>query len=191
MKIFVCIDKSGGMLFNNRRLSQDSIVRQKMLEITGSSKLYLNSYSAKQFESSDKLIIDDNFLTTAAENDFCFIENLPVPDNADEYCAVATHQPTATAVFHILKAIQSPASPMQTTFLQLPKTALPDNSHQTTPQAANPSKRLLIIQPFPHIRASRILRSIITIPLSHRQNLIKQPTSNTASLTVLAVAPQL
>ncbi len=85
MKIFVCIDKSGGMLFNNRRLSQDSIVRQKMLEITGSSKLYLNSYSAKQFESSDKLIIDDNFLTTAAENDFCFIENLPVPDNADEY----------------------------------------------------------------------------------------------------------
>lgn len=73
------------MLFNCRRLSQDSVVRQKMLELTKGGKLYLNSYSAKQFESSDKLIIDDNFLTVAAEDDFCFIENPPIPDSATEY----------------------------------------------------------------------------------------------------------
>lgn len=78
MKIAICVDKSGGILFNNRRLSQDSVLRQKLLELVGEDKLYLNNYSAKQFESTKKLEIDDNFLSIAKDNDLCFVENQTV-----------------------------------------------------------------------------------------------------------------
>ncbi|MBQ2934023.1 MAG: ribonuclease Z [Clostridia bacterium] len=78
MKIAICIDKSGGTLFNNRRLSQDSVLRQQLLEIVGDNKLYLNKYSAKQFEDQSKLEISENFLDTASEDDLCFVENAEV-----------------------------------------------------------------------------------------------------------------
>lgn len=84
MKIFICTDKSGGLLFGGRRLSQDSILRKKMLEL-GGGRLHLNSFSAKQFETTDGLVIDDNFLSTAKEGDCCFVENVDVPANAEGY----------------------------------------------------------------------------------------------------------
>ena len=79
MKIIVCVDKSNGMLFNSRRQSQDSILREKIFSIIGEKKLFLNEYSANQFENSDKLNICDNFLIKAGIDDFCFIENVSVP----------------------------------------------------------------------------------------------------------------
>ena len=78
MKIAICIDKSGGILFNNRRLSQDSVLREQLLEIVGSDKLYLNEYSAKQFEDKSKLEINENFLDAATDDDLCFVENVEV-----------------------------------------------------------------------------------------------------------------
>lgn len=79
MKIIVCVDKSNGMLFNNRRQSQDSVLREKIFSIIGEKKLFLNEYTAKQFENKDKLNICDNFLLKADSDDFCFIENVSVP----------------------------------------------------------------------------------------------------------------
>lgn len=81
MKIFVCIDKSNGMTFCGKRLSRDSVVCQKILEIVGQDKLHLNEYSAKLFENADRLAISDDFLCDG----FCFIENVTVPSGADEY----------------------------------------------------------------------------------------------------------
>ncbi len=85
MKIVLCLDKSGGMLFGGRRQSQDRILRERLLELVGDSKLYVNAYTAKQFESSEKLVVSDAFLEQAGTEDFCFIENAPVPDSADEW----------------------------------------------------------------------------------------------------------
>ena len=79
MKIAVCIEKSGGMLFNNRRVSKDSILQQKLLECVGEGNICLNEYSAKQFTSTKHLQVSDNFLTVASDEDICFIENVEIP----------------------------------------------------------------------------------------------------------------
>ena len=79
MKIIVCVAKNGGMLFNGRRVSRDSVLCDKVLEITNASRLLMNNYSAKQFADTSKIIIDDDFLNNAADDDFCFVENTAVP----------------------------------------------------------------------------------------------------------------
>ena len=79
MKIAICIDKSGGILFGGRRLSQDSALRMKLIEIVSDGNLLMNEYSAKQFEANEKIKISEDFLSEANENDICFIENVEVP----------------------------------------------------------------------------------------------------------------
>ena len=78
MKIAICVDKSNGILFGGKRLSQDSILRNKLIELVGDGKLCMNEYSAKQFESNDKIRICENFLLSAEEKDICFIENTEI-----------------------------------------------------------------------------------------------------------------
>ena len=75
MKLIFCIDKENGLMFNNRRQSQDSALREHILEATKESKLYMSEYSAKQFEDKSNIIVDDNFMEKAGENDYCFVEN--------------------------------------------------------------------------------------------------------------------
>ncbi len=84
MKIIVCIDKSNGMLFNGRRQSQDRVLREKILSLLEEKKLYVNQYTANQFENTDKLYISEDFLQLAGPEDFCFIENVAVPAEAEE-----------------------------------------------------------------------------------------------------------
>lgn len=75
MNIILCVDKNNGMLFGGKRLSQDCILREKILEIAGKSRLLVNNYTAKQFENQEKLTVSDNFLNEAGSGDFCFVEN--------------------------------------------------------------------------------------------------------------------
>ena len=79
MNIALCISKSGGMLFNDRRLSQDRILRQKLLELVGDGRLWINDFSADQFEADDRLQISEDFLTAASDADICFVENVEIP----------------------------------------------------------------------------------------------------------------
>ncbi|HBJ10354.1 MAG TPA: ribonuclease Z [Ruminococcaceae bacterium] len=75
MKMFICTDKNGGTAFADRRQSSDSAVRKKIFEITGGKPLYLNSYSAQQFEDKSGLIISEDFISNMHKGDFCFAEN--------------------------------------------------------------------------------------------------------------------
>ena len=43
MKIVLCLDKSGGLLFGGRRQSQDRVLREKLLELVGDGKLFLGA----------------------------------------------------------------------------------------------------------------------------------------------------
>ena len=63
------------MAFMGKRQSQDRVLREKLLEIANGSRLLMNSYSAKQFENADGIIVDDDFLNNANQGDFCFVEN--------------------------------------------------------------------------------------------------------------------
>ena len=74
MKIIICVDSNGGISFNNRRQSQDRILRQKVAELCNGSPLFLNEYSAKMFGDEYLLNISGTYLADASDTDFCFVE---------------------------------------------------------------------------------------------------------------------
>lgn len=78
MKVIVCIDDKKGMMFNNRRQSQDSAVRKDILETVENKKIWMNPYSAKQFQLETEnlsMIVDEDFIEKAG-SDYCFVENI-------------------------------------------------------------------------------------------------------------------
>ncbi|MBR4286409.1 MAG: hypothetical protein IKT55_01745 [Clostridia bacterium] len=76
MKVIICLDDNGGMLFNNRRQSRDKEVLKDVFNNLEGEKLYISPFSQKLFEEfSDRLIIDDALLLKAQKKDTCFIEN--------------------------------------------------------------------------------------------------------------------
>ena len=100
MKVIVCVDDGNGMLFNKRRQSQDRVMRDDVQKMTAGQKLWMNAYSARQFQEGSQtgenvtgvsetaaLIVAEDFLRQAGENDFCFVENeklLPYSDRITE-----------------------------------------------------------------------------------------------------------
>lgn len=82
MNIIVCVDDNNGLMFNKRRQSKDSVVREYILMDAKASKLWLNNYSAMQFDECHKhlLCVDEQFLDKVTEEDFAFVENLPLKD---------------------------------------------------------------------------------------------------------------
>lgn len=75
MKIIVCIDKKQGMMFNNRRQSQDSAVREKVHSFAESSTVWMSNYSFRQFTDGGNFSVDDDYLNKAGNDDYCFIED--------------------------------------------------------------------------------------------------------------------
>ncbi len=73
MKIALCVDNNGGMLFNNRRQSRDRILIEDLLN-TAQGKVRISPFSADLFDES-KVICSDDFLEIADENDVCFVED--------------------------------------------------------------------------------------------------------------------
>ncbi len=76
MKIAICIDKNGGVLFCGRRVSQDSVLREKLISLLpDQAVLCMSPYSAKQFETGERIVVAENFLELAEDRDICFIED--------------------------------------------------------------------------------------------------------------------
>lgn len=78
MNIIACIDDNKGQLFNGRRQSRDIQVTSKIFEIVDGKNLLINSFSEKLFE--EKAIVKEDFLDSAGEEDFCFVENISVSE---------------------------------------------------------------------------------------------------------------
>ena len=80
MIIIACVDDNLGMMFNHRRQSQDQILRERVLEATKDSKLWMNHYSAKQFpeNAAPQINVDDSFMSEAGSGEYCFVENCDV-----------------------------------------------------------------------------------------------------------------
>ena len=81
MIIDVCIDDRGGMLFNRRRQSQDRLLRQDLLRETAGRPLWMNAYTAGQFDHiPENIRVAEDFPARAGEGEFCFFENVnPAP----------------------------------------------------------------------------------------------------------------
>lgn len=76
MRLIACIDENCGLMFNNRRVSSDVAVVDRIIKIVGDDKILVNNYSAPLFKGKvDNIIVDDNFLQKAKKYDYCFVEN--------------------------------------------------------------------------------------------------------------------
>lgn len=88
MKIIVCLDDKGGMLFNNRRQSRDRELNADVIAMTRNSRLCIEPYSMLLFEGSEaNILCERDFLDMADESDYCFVENralAPYADRIDE-----------------------------------------------------------------------------------------------------------
>lgn len=87
MIIIAAVDDRGGMTFNHRRQSRDKVMRERILNLTAGSRLWMNSYSYKLFEESDRtsdILADEDFLKKASPDDYCLVENISVKSYADK-----------------------------------------------------------------------------------------------------------
>ena len=75
MKLFFCIDNKNGMMFSGKRQSQDSVLREWIINHTTGSNLWMSNYSAKQFKDLTGYIADDDYQIKATIGDYCFIED--------------------------------------------------------------------------------------------------------------------
>ncbi len=73
MYIIVCLDTTGGILFNNRRQSRDSVIVKDIVDMAG-EKLYMSEYSKKLFQDYDNITVGEVFPFSENEGDFCFAE---------------------------------------------------------------------------------------------------------------------
>lgn len=75
MKLIFCIDDKKGMMFFGKRQSQDSVLREWLINHTKDCSLLMSSYSAKQFCDHTGYLVDDNYMLNASAEDYCFIED--------------------------------------------------------------------------------------------------------------------
>ena len=75
MILAVCIDDRNGMLFNGRRQSQDRVLREDLVREAGGGPLWMNAYSARQFDPPPEgLRTAEDFLEQAGPGEVCFLE---------------------------------------------------------------------------------------------------------------------
>lgn len=86
MILIVCVDERNGMLFNNRRQSRDKVLISHIIEKVKKERLYITSFSQDVFDivENKNIIIDNNCIEKANENDYCFIENIDVSNFSDK-----------------------------------------------------------------------------------------------------------
>ncbi len=78
------------MLFCGRRQSKDQCLRQELLQLAQPNALWMNEFSAKQFDAEDATCVAEDFLDRASQGQWCFVENtdiLPYKEKI-EYIAV-------------------------------------------------------------------------------------------------------
>lgn len=75
MTVFVCVDDNFGMTFNKRRQSRDSVVLEKIKEVSSDGQLYITPFSQKLFDGDFVKICSAPFEEMGAE-DYCFVEDM-------------------------------------------------------------------------------------------------------------------
>ena len=69
MKLVICVDDRGGMLFNKRRVSRDKLMIEDMAKDLDGGELYISSFSEKLLaDSGIDIKISSSFLKKAKEN---------------------------------------------------------------------------------------------------------------------------
>ena len=92
MKLIVCLDDFGGMLFNNRRQSRDRVLIEDIMLDIVDKKIYILGYSKILFEMHvGRYKIVDDFLSLADTDAICFVENVSVKSLIDKVDSVTVY----------------------------------------------------------------------------------------------------
>ena len=61
MRVIVCVDDNGGMLFNHRRQSRDRVLCERVLQMADERdcSVYMNTYSAKIFPEDNRIAVQE------------------------------------------------------------------------------------------------------------------------------------
>ena len=84
MIIILCLDNNNGMMFNDRRQSQDRGLREYIAEMTKGEKVYMNAYTEKLYEEINDPVVCEDFLHKAGKGETCIVENLPLKSVIDQ-----------------------------------------------------------------------------------------------------------
>lgn len=86
MRVIVCVDDNGGMLFNHRRQSRDRVLCERVLQMADERdcSVYMNTYSAKIFPEDNRITVSENYLEEAGVQDLCFVEKEPLATYFDK-----------------------------------------------------------------------------------------------------------
>ena len=74
MKLILCVSDEMGVLFNERRQSSDIKVVQDVIELASGSRVLAHTYSGKLFAEYPQVVLADDYLTQAGDDDYCFCE---------------------------------------------------------------------------------------------------------------------
>lgn len=83
MHLIFCVDDKDGILFCGRRLSRDSKVTEHILTMTSGKTLWMSPYSGKLFPPQE-VFADADFQKKAKAGDYCFLEELPLPETYEK-----------------------------------------------------------------------------------------------------------
>ena len=92
MRIIVCVDEKGGMSFGGRRQSRDSVLCQRILEITAGDRLWVRPYTAGLFSDISRLCVSEDYLHKAAPEDWCFTETEDLTDYLEQFDRVVVYR---------------------------------------------------------------------------------------------------
>lgn len=93
MKVIVCLEDNGGMMFNRRRQSRDRVLSADVLAQCRGARLCISPYSMLLFEGSDAdILCDENFLELAREEDYCFVEDKALAPYAERICELIVYK---------------------------------------------------------------------------------------------------
>ena len=91
MKIIVCLDDFGGMLFNFRRQSRDRVLIEDVMSDLADKKIYILAFSKLLFEAYEgRYEIVDDFLSLS-DDCVCFVENIDVAPFIDKISGVTVY----------------------------------------------------------------------------------------------------
>jgi hypothetical protein len=86
MIILAFVDDNMGTMFNHRRQTKDKSVIERILN-SEVDKVYVSSYTAKlfnNFPNTEKIIVDDDMLDNASDDDICIVEGQDLTNYIDK-----------------------------------------------------------------------------------------------------------
>ena len=101
MKLIVCTDPRGGIMFNKRRTTSDIIVTADILRESTDSRLLISPYSEKIFKNAEadgylpsgcKYMVVNDPISAAGAEDTIFIEDISARPRLDEIDTIVVYQ---------------------------------------------------------------------------------------------------